>query len=228
MNVGEVKPINLNEETAYLAGVIVGDGHISNSFRSKNDISPHYRIYLEISDLRYIKKIENLIKKIISTKSSVKSKPARKNKKQSYYLQITNKSLYYFLAYDLGIPKGKKCYAVCVPEIIFLSSKLQKYFLAGVFDTDGGVRGDVVGFTSASSQLINDIAKILQNLGFEFFQETWYNKRYDRNYFGIKLKSDYIDNFLSELPVRNERKLTKSRLHAGVPEWSNGTDNSTG
>jgi len=38
VNVGKVEDIELNCKTAYLAGVIIGDGHISNSTKSKLDL----------------------------------------------------------------------------------------------------------------------------------------------------------------------------------------------
>ena len=55
----------LNEDRAYLAGVIIGDGHISNSPKSKKDKSRDYRIVIDISNKDYIFYLESLIKSFL-------------------------------------------------------------------------------------------------------------------------------------------------------------------
>ena len=155
MKIGKIHPISLDNTTAYLAGVIVGDGHVSNACKSKLDHSKDYRIGIEVVDYEFLKTIEKLVKLIIQTKSEVKWRlDKRGNRKKLYYFHFRNKSFHYFLTNDLGIPAGNKCSSVGVPLKIFNSLELQKSFLAGLFDTGGGIRGNSVGFTSASSLLI--------------------------------------------------------------------------
>lgn len=74
MNVGRIQKISLNGTTAYIAGVIVGDGSISNPTKSKKDRSPDYRITIELVDKSYLTLVSNLIKSFIDTKSKVKSR----------------------------------------------------------------------------------------------------------------------------------------------------------
>ncbi len=74
MNIGRICKIELTETTAYLAGVIVGDGHISNSTKSTFDKSPDYRITIELIDKDYLTFVSELIETIIQTKSVVRTR----------------------------------------------------------------------------------------------------------------------------------------------------------
>mgnify|MGYP006411221455 CR=1 FL=1 len=223
MNIGKIYPIHLNKETAYITGVIVGDGHVSNSCKSKSDQSRDYKIAIEVVDYLFLKEFENLVKSIIRTKSTVKERiDKRGSRKKLYYFQFRNKSLHYFLSNKMKIPAGNKCSSVIVPKRIFDSLELQKYFLAGLFDTDGGIRGKSIGFTSASNSLIAGTSQILRNLKIKHKVECWLNKKYNKQYYGIRIYKRDSDSFLKYLPLRNKEKLEKAFRHVGVPEWSNG------
>src|SRR3989344_5292205 len=222
MNIGKIYPIDLNEQTAYLAGVIVGDGHISGATKSKQDKSPDYNITIEVVDLDFLSIVASLIKGVINTKSVVKKTKPRIGKQQGYYFQFRNKSFYHFRTNDLGIPSGKKCFSVDIPTKILSSPILQRYFLAGLFDTDGGVRGETIGFTSASKKLIFNTIKILNDMNILHHTESWKNKKYNRHYYGIRVKAKDNDKFLNELPLKNNEKLKKVFRHADVLERSNG------
>ncbi len=227
MNIGNIYSIPVNNETSYMAGVIVGDGHISNAYKSKSNRSKDYRITLEIIDLEFLKTFENLVKSVIQTKSIVRKRSKIKgNRRQLYYFQFRNKSFYYFLTSTLGIPSGNKCSSVIVPKVIFNSLELQKSFLSGLFDTDGGIRGKTIGFTSASQDLISGTSKILDNININYSKDSWTNKKYDRKYYGLRISLRNIDKFLNELHLRNKEKLKKVFRHVAVPEWSNGMDHS--
>lgn len=227
LNIGKINKISLSEKTAYLAGVIVGDGHLCSSHKSNVTKSKDYKIAIEVIDLNFLREFEKIVKSIIKTKSTIKMRTDnRGNRKNLYYFQFRNKSLYYFLNKDLAIPKGKKSSIVKVSKPIFNSISLQKHFLSGLFDTDGGIRGKTLGFTSASKLLMKDIQTILTNLKIRFYCEKWLNKKYQQNYYGIKIYKRDCDKFLNQLHLKNKEKLEKVFLHVGVPERSNGMDNS--
>lgn len=176
----KVEPIELTLKTAYLAGVVVGDGHISNSFKSQNDKSRDYRIVIDVTDEHYSMLILRLIKSIILTKSTPRSPRLRGNRKKSFYLQIRNKSLFYFLTASMGIPAGAKSSVVSVPANIKYSDlSIKRYFLAGLFDTDGGLRRNSIGFTTASRELILDVSDLLKEFSIKHTLEQWNNKKYD-------------------------------------------------
>ena len=225
MNVGKINKINLNEKTAYLAGLIIGDGNISNSTKSKQNKSPDYRITIELIDKEYLLYVASLIKSIIKTKSKVVKRKKKKGKQEIYYFQFRNKSFYYFLTRDLIIPAGNKCSTVIVPEKIFSSISLQSFFLGGLFEADGGIRGKTIGYTSSSNQLINGISRILKNLKIIHNKECWKNNKYNRQYYGLKISKKSTDKFLNEVPIMSIKKRNKVFCHVDVPEWSNGMVN---
>jgi len=217
MNIGKINKIDLNEKTAYLAGVIVGDGNISNHTKSKKDLSLDYRITIELIDKNYLYIITNLIKSIINTKSGVKTRLRKTKDKEHHYFQFRNKSFYYFLTRDLKIPSGHKCNSVKVPTKIFRSLNLQKHFLAGLFDTDGGIRSHTLGFTSASKKLMDDVSIVLNNMKIQHNKEFWLNKKYEKEYYGIRIKSKDNDKFLKVIPLKNKRKQEICFRHVDVP-----------
>lgn len=50
--------MNVNKDVSYLAGVIIGDGHISNSYKSSKSKYFDYRIVIDVSDYVFLKTIE--------------------------------------------------------------------------------------------------------------------------------------------------------------------------
>ncbi len=128
------------------------------------------------------------------------------------------------MTHDLNIPSGKKSGYVRIPKSILGSRKLEDNFLAGLFDTDGGIRGKTLGFTSASPQLIVQISTVLNNLKVKHSKEQWLNKQYDRKFYGIRISTKDNDRFLNSLPLKNKRKRQICFHHVDVPERSNGLE----
>lgn len=217
--------ITLNADTAYLAGVIVGDGHLSASYKSHNSRFKDYRLNIDISDREYLHKIFDIIKTIVPTRTSLTIPTQRGNRIPRLNMALRNKELFLFFTETLGIPAGKKSSIIRVPEIILnYDTELQKHFLAGYFDTDGGFRGRTLGFTTASYNMQTDVSKLLNELHISHSLEKWFNKKYSKTYYGIRLKKKEIDNFLNILPLRNLEKKERiiKRFQCGntkVAKW---------
>ena len=215
--------ITLNNDTAYLAGVIAGDGHISASYKSCDKRFKDYKINIDISDKEYLRRIFEIIKTIIPTKTSLTIPRQRGNRIQRLSMALRNKELFLFFTETLGIPSGKKSQIVKVPELILNSDiELQKQFLAGYFDTDGGFRGGTLGFTTASHNMQKDVSKLLDELKIRYSLEKWFNKKYSKTYYGIRLKKSEIDNFLNILPLRNFEKLERISCRFFMREYQSG------
>lgn len=206
--------IYLNSKTAYLTGVVIGDGNLSNYAKSKkSDLSKDYRITIDISDKNYLAFILKLIKSIINTNTTPKVPNQRGNRIPRLKLQVRNKNLFKFLSETMEIPKGAKSPIVFVPSIIEKSSQeIKKYFLAGYFDTDGGFRGDTLGFTTASKRLCEGVSKLLSEFSITHSKEVWLNKTYKKKFYGIKINKIQIDRFLSIFPLQNKEKLGRIYL----------------
>ncbi len=202
--------IKLTPKTAYLVGVIIGDGHIVNSSKSKTDHSTDYQIRIDISDKEYLVYLSKVIKSLIYTKSQPQSPKIYGNRMERLYFQVRNKRLFKFLSEEMEIPKGAKSSIVFVPNKIKNSSKeIKSCFLAGYFDTDGGFRGNSLGFTTASQILHKGTIELLNEFGIKHLKERWTNKRYNKEFYGIRIYKGEIDKFLKLLPLQNTEKLER-------------------
>ena len=200
--------IVLNDTTAYLAGAITGDGHLSA--HKKKGVFQDYCINIDISDKEYLQQIFNNIKAIIKTKTVPTEPKKRGNRISRLCIAIRNKELFLFFNETLGIPKGKKSDTIRIPKLIKDSDiRIKKQFLAGYFDTDGGFRGKTLGFTTASYDMQTDVSKLLDELEITYSLDKWFNKKYIKMYYGVRLKKKEIDNFLNILPLRNFEKLER-------------------
>tara|TARA_Y100000310_G_C20502428_1_gene724673 strand:- start:584 stop:988 length:405 start_codon:yes stop_codon:yes gene_type:complete len=127
----------------------------------------------------------------------------------------------------MEIPRGKKSSIVFVPEKIKKASlEIKKYFLAGYFDTDGGFRGSTLGFTTASKRLNLEVSDLLVEFNIGHSLDSWVNKKYKKEFYGIRIRKKEIDNFLNTFPFQNREKLVRisQRFSARMPERSNGID----
>ena len=153
-----------------------------------------------------------MITSIISTKSKPKIPVKRGNRKERLYFQFRNKSFYYFLTKQLDIKPGNKSSSVSVPIKIKKSSRdIKKYFLAGLFDTDGGFRSHSIGYTTASKKLNQEVGFLLTELSIKHKKESWNNKKYNKKYYGLRLAKSEINTFLKEIPLQNKEKLIRIR-----------------
>ncbi len=218
----------LDEDMAYFVGALIGDGHISNAVKSKmKDLSPDYRIVFDVSDVSLANELMKILNILIITKSIPFNSSIKKNRLHRKTVQVRNKKLFLYLTEELKVPKGAKSSIVFVPSQIKSSSFLiKKHFIAGYFDTDGGLRGGTLGFTSASKQMINDVSILLTDFFILHSVDRWINKNNYREYYGIRLLKNQTDKFLNKFPFRNKDKLNKivRHFHVGMPERSNGTD----
>jgi len=201
-----------------LTGLIIGDGNLSNYTKSKTDLSLDYRIYIDMSDLDFMHYIERLFKSIIVTKSKLAPTKLHGNRKPRLRLQIRNKGLFYFFVEKMGIPRGNKSSIVCVPKKIMSASiAVKNAFLTGYFDADGGFRGGTLGFTSASHKLLQGVSSLLTENEIQHSEERWINKKYRKEFYGLRISKKQIDTFLNRFSFQNKNKLDKisSRFFCG-------------
>ena len=114
----------------------------------------------------------------------------------------------------MDIPLGKKSHKIMIPQI--LTTNQTKYFLGGLFDTDGGIRGNTIGYCSASKNIILEINEYLKSIKIENSVDSWINKKYQKEYYGIRIKKSSINNFLKTIPLKNLKKLERIRGGAGA------------
>lgn len=211
------KKLNFDEDMAYIIGAILGDGYISNSTKSKTDLSKDYRIALETMDFSFVDTFYQKVTKFISTKTTIKVRAAKQNKVKTYYFQLRNKELYIYLTQTLNLPKGAKSTNLRVPQfIIFANKNLQKCFIAGLFDSDGGIRGRNIGFTMKNKDFMLDIQELLFKIDITSSKDSWWNKKYQRNYYGLRLNKENTIKFLNIISISNTEKLKRVLKHTNL------------
>ena len=199
----------IDDDLVYLAGVIAGDGHLKKGVKWRNvNNSKDYCISVHSGNKEYLELILNLIKKKIKTKVKVKKG------KRAYYISIRNKKLHTYFNKKFEIPIGKKSDKIIIPST--LTKRQIKYFLGGLFDTDGGIRRNSIGYCSSSKKIINQIYNYLNSIGIENTKESWINKKYNKKYYGNRIRESSINKFLKTIPLKNIKKLEKIRRDAGA------------
>lgn len=138
-------PKEIDEDLAYIAGLLVSDGHLSNNFID-------FCCYEE------------------GVKNSIKNKLLNKfGRFESYYndnrVYLCNTFIPYFFNKVFGLPIGKKSRTVKIPEIIFKSdNKVIASFIKGLFDGDGTVSAGL-SYKTYSKELGEGITYLLARLG---------------------------------------------------------------
>jgi len=170
------KEITLNEDIAYLIGVIIANGSLSNK-------------YINISTHK--KWLQSKIKDIFLTQFNLNayySFDKRYNKYTSIRLHSVQ-LIEYFKKIDLYINKSRKKY---VPFSIRKSPKhIQIKFLKGLFDCDSYFNGSYLEYYTASKQLCYMIRSMLLNLGIYNKIKRKYLKKYNHTYYTVFIPSDF-------------------------------------
>ena len=135
-------------------------------------------------------------------------KITKKEDKNCYILTVNNKILILYFLKIIGLSFGKKA-SLFIPDAL-KNKKLLKYFLAGLFDTDG-FKTDTYGIMMQGSNydFLKNITELL---------EKWYDIKSRKIYygtaetmFGIKsrcqfqIKSKSMEKFINTIPLRHSR-----------------------
>lgn len=170
-------PHEITSDLSYLAGAILGDGHITKA---------EYRISFKVSEEWLAKKFVYKIKTVFNHEVRLHAK-SEKNRKMQYCADCDNKPAVRIFTKFFNIPKGKKSHIIEVPEIILESpAEIKKAFLEGVFDTDGGKRRGGFGLTTASQKFRGQLALLLESFGITVHKDEWVNKKYNKSYYGLQ------------------------------------------
>lgn len=166
-------PKYLTPELSYLIGWICGDGHMT-------DYGNHYLIRISEKSLEELYLLKSLFKHLFGINS-----PIFQICGGGHALQFGNKPIFRFLTQVLKIKVGE------IPEIISKLDKInKKYFLAGIFDSEGYVSKSRYRITISQANLkfLKKIMILSNELGVEFRGPvthrtnlgTWYTIRIDK------------------------------------------------
>ncbi len=192
-------PFKLDEELAFFVATIIGDGHLKKS---------KLQIRIELSNYKLIDYLKFICKNLFHRNFNILPVKIRKGKIPTHSICIDSKAIYNLLKDVFRIPIGKKSDIVKIPKHIINSNlKIKTAFLKGLMATEGGKRRRGFGLSTASEQLWKDLEIIFRDVGIPISKDSWIHRKYNRKYYGIFFKGEYM-------PL----------LDAELPEWSNGLD----
>ena len=188
---GKSKPIpvrnSINKNICYIIGAMLGDGHIGNSESKGKEV-----VFSANDKPTVMHKFENYIYEEFGLK------PKKDPKKGLiYYSTVLGESLI-----RLGVPAGEKGNIIRVPKYFFeQEEELIKYFISGLFDTDGSASNSIRIISTISSRMASDVKWLLLKLG--IISSINY---YDKNTAFIRNKI-YNTKPFYDVQVSNENQL---------------------
>ena len=194
------------EEKAYFLGILYADG--TNSLK-KTEV----KLNLQEADYEILKKLNNLLQ---STKPILYKPSKIKNHKSQYAVIINSKNISYKLN-ELGMMPNKT-FKLEYP--LWLNNDLQRHFIRGYFDGDGGVTFNKInkqlafGFTGTENMMLG-IQNILINMC--YLNKVKFTTRFpERNnntrglgYFGNGNSKKFYDFIYSDAKIFMKRKKDK-------------------
>lgn len=185
-------------DLVYLIGVITGDGTIVRPIKRKRG---GYRWRISITgEHDPLKFFANIVAGLFDYGSKIHRDTRKKN---TYSLVINSKVLYRYFARVLGLKIGAKEEEYGVPKIVS-SSKLFRYFLAGLFDTDGCVTARAVKISQQSRLFLSEL-KVLTSrlLELEFKGPYLSKKTKNKEHWEIRIgASKERRRFFQKVPLR--------------------------
>ena len=198
----KIKFPKFNEDFFYFAGVIFGDGCVRDSMRKKGYRS--YRIVLdnEINDYSNVF-LPNLTCKIFGIKPKI-TFMTRKSK--LIRLDICSKIITRIFTNILRFSYGKKKDDV-IDYVETMPITLQKSFIAGLFDTDGGKSWNSYSLGNTSFKAINFVRRFLES--HKISTKTYKQIYTTSTYYHLRIHPKDKEEFFSIVPVKNKSKFSE-------------------
>ncbi|HYR96838.1 MAG TPA: PhoH family protein [Candidatus Binatus sp.] len=194
----------LDEELAYLLGVVTGDGCLT--FRN--------RVILSTADPEIVDRFRALAARL-------DLKVFRNGGNRPYDYIIASAQLYQLLL-SLGISSGKVAEKRIPAAVLQAPREIVRAFLRGLFDSDGTVerRGGYPGLCSASRRLIDEVQTVLLNFGILSAKRTRTveYRGQPRQYHDIEMRGAEAERFFDLIGFELARK---QRLRKSKPRNTN-------
>lgn len=165
-------PLTLNElltnQNIYLAGVIIGDGHLDKQ-RSEIIIADgHTKKEFLIHSKKFMKFLSNIFARTFKINGYICKEG------NCWKILVHNKWVLRFFNHFFQIPVGTKSDIVNKPKILDLKKDKEGLFWKGLFDTDGGLRSSLKGIRlkSNSKKIIEELDKFCSKTNIEPIRRT--------------------------------------------------------
>ena len=184
---------NINSDDAYLIGLFLGDGMITDAYDYQTITSTDNYIYKFCENYCLGNGIEHRV---------------YYRKKGNAVDVIFKKFDWFFNKYDI---ERSICYDKRVPYIIRTSNKnSQVCFLKGLFDTDGSFDGRCIVLTSTSYNLIKEVQLMLLNMNMVSRIKVTPSKDNRRESYRLILNNVDMRRFVDVIGFDLDRKLQKA------------------
>ena len=206
-----------NKESKKLAeffGILTGDGYM-NTYRK-------YDYVIEIAGNKLYDKdylviyVSNLIKELFN----VSPRYIEKKNQNSIYLRIRSKVIFNYLLNN-DFKKGRKG-NIKIPAWVINNKEFMKYFIKGLFDTDGcisiknkeGKKYPVISITSKSNLLLLDVMNYVKSIEINSYITRYVhiNPRYTHKLITYKLQVNGYSNlnlWFNLIGSSNKRNINK-------------------
>ncbi|MBR9682707.1 MAG: hypothetical protein GOV02_03450 [Candidatus Aenigmarchaeota archaeon] len=195
-------PKKVDERISYLCGVLLGDGNINVGKKHINYPRMRIRIFNKSKSF-----LENVNKEFLDI-FNVCGKLTKKKDKNCYILTIHRRIVVIYFLKIIGLSSGKKINLV-IPKML-RNREFFKYFLAGLYDTDG-FKTDTFGIMMQGSnyEFLKNIINLLNRFYGVKSRKLYYGTI--KTPFGIRsrcqfhIKSESMDKFINIIPLRHNR-----------------------
>jgi flagellar protein FlaI len=214
----QIKYPNLNNfDLAYETGFHIGD---ANMFYRVKYAS--YRVGYYGNNISERKFYEEILLPLLEKLFGIKSKV--KNQDNTCYIRIFSKNLVRFKQ-KLGLPIGNKSQLLKIPKFLRESQDQLRYFIAGLFDSDGCVKRikreqgiyPRLNITLKNEYIIKELSQIFPEFGISstFYREEHYDERIKK--YTVIWKIDVngyanLKKFLALFPIKNLNHLERLKV----------------
>ncbi len=189
----------LDEKLLYFVGVVYGDGNISPTIRKKG-----YRYHRVLVEKGVSKYSASFLPALIEELFGIKPKLYfRMRVGKMVAITIYSKIISRIFTNIFGFVYGKKS-DVVIDQIRKLPRALQKAFVTGLLDTDGGKSGGSFAFCSASEKTALFVKEFLES---NLLSTKLYFQKYGKySWYQVRVPVKDKNKFLAAFQLKNERK----------------------
>ena len=217
-------PKSINENVAYLSGVLAGDGSINVRVERYDYEIKCVGNPKDEKDLYF-----NVISPLFKKEFGIKLNPKYYDKGTTFGIRLWSKALVEYFTKVISLPKGKKYESLKIPLIFKKNKRFTIAFIRGLFDTDGCLnlkRGyqnnksyPVIVGSSKSKSFMIEISNILKNLNFKVKEYFDYVKPDERVKEGFTIINNLelpghknLINWIKMIGFRSPKHLEKYKL----------------
>lgn len=203
---GEAFSIKMDEQWAYIAGVLTGDG----CFTQKH-------IGVAAGSGRFFRTWRETLR----SEFAKKGLPLTERSNANYLYLGSSRFVKFMIPFGLSDKRGVKNFKIPM-WVLNGSVAMRKSFLGGLIDTDGTVsENGTTSICTKSIQLAEDLCFLLNSIGYDFGVECAWNKTYEKYYYRVHIYSTSLSNLLESDVLKCTHKIISltervSRLGKGA------------